>query len=57
MSFCNFHLGNYKQALEEYQNLLKIENSDVNKNEIAVNIAVCMFYLGKEIHESQQKSK
>lgn len=46
-AFCDFHLGNYKQALEEYQNLKKLDSSDIDGNEIAINIAVCMFYLGE----------
>lgn len=39
-------MGNYKQALEAYQHLKKIDSSDIDNDEIAINIAVCMFYLG-----------
>lgn len=39
-------MGNYQQSLEEYQNLKNIDNADIDGNEIAINIAVCMFYCG-----------
>lgn len=52
-SFCDFHLGNYNQALEEYQSLQNIDNADIDGNEIAINIAVCMFYCGM-YSESQE---
>lgn len=55
-SFCDFHLGNYKQTLEEYQNLKKVDSPDVDRNEIAINIAVCMFYLGDYEKYFSQKS-
>lgn len=45
-SFCDFHVGKYKQALDEYQNQASLDNIDVGKNEVTVNMAVCMFYLG-----------
>lgn len=46
-AFCNFHLGNYKLALAEYEKLRKIESVDIEGKEIDLNIAVCMFYLGE----------
>lgn len=52
-AFCDFHLGNYKQALDEYQSLQNIDNADIDGNEIAINMAVCMFYCGN-YPESQE---
>lgn len=46
-SFCDFHVGKYKQALDEYQNQASIDNVHVDKNEVWVNVTVCMFYLGR----------
>lgn len=48
-TFCNFHLGNYKDALDEYQQLMQVENSGMDKDTLTINIAICMFYLG-ELH-------
>lgn len=42
MAFCDFHLGNYKESLDQYQNLDAIKSN----KEVAMNIGVCMFYLG-----------
>lgn len=42
-TFCNFHLGNYKEALNDYRDLKAQSTDDV----LAMNIAICMFYLGK----------
>lgn len=46
-AFCNFHLGDYTKALQQYQSIRKDENS------VAINVAVCMFYLGM-YQESQE---
>lgn len=46
-TFCNFHLGNYKDALDEYQHLVQLDNSAMDKETLTINIAICMFYLGK----------
>lgn len=43
-AFCNFHLGSYNRAMEQYEVLRNSDGSD-EKN-IALNVAVCMFYLG-----------
>lgn len=48
-AFCNFHLGNYKLALDEYEKLRKSEHEDVGGDEIELNIAICMFYLGERM--------
>lgn len=50
MAYCNFHLGDYKTALEEYEKIYE-KHSDVK--DIALNIGVCMFYLG--MYEDAQK--
>lgn len=42
--FCDFHLGNYKKALDQYENLKQSEHVETKENDL--NIAVCMFYLG-----------
>lgn len=47
-AFCNFHLGNYKLALDEYEKLRKSDDQDVGGDEIELNIAICMFYLGEQ---------
>lgn len=44
IAYCAFHLGDYKKALEIYQNL-QSQNSKL-KN-VLVNIACSYFYLGK----------
>ncbi|XP_037039467.1 intraflagellar transport protein 56 [Bradysia coprophila] len=46
-AFCNFHLGDYAKALEQYQSIRKDENT------VAINVAVCMFYLG--IYQESQE--
>lgn len=43
IAFCNFHLGDYQRALEQYQS---IKSSDPTIQNLTLNIAVCMFYLG-----------
>lgn len=42
--FCYFHLGNYQNALECYENIKKKMFGD--PKDVTLNIAVCMFYLG-----------
>ncbi|XP_055305612.1 intraflagellar transport protein 56 [Sitodiplosis mosellana] len=41
-TFCNFHLGNYKEALNDYRDL-KTQSED---SILIMNVAICMFYLG-----------
>ncbi|XP_055604983.1 intraflagellar transport protein 56-like [Uranotaenia lowii] len=50
VSFCNFHIGDYKEALEQYE---KIYDADKSQKEVALNICVCMFYLG--MYDEAQK--
>lgn len=49
-AFCNFHLGDYAKAMQQYQSIRKDEN---HTNTVAINVAVCMFYLGM-YQESQE---
>lgn len=44
-AFCDFHLGNYRKSLEQYEALKEADGIDDGENRL--NIAVCMFYLGK----------
>lgn len=60
MAFCNFHLGDYTKALEQYQQIRAddYETSSAaadaaTASDVVINIAVCMFYLGMYA-ESQQ---
>ncbi|SPP83361.1 intraflagellar transport protein 56 [Drosophila guanche] len=48
IAFCNFHLGDYQQALTQYKAIQKSEKTNVE-----LNLAVCMFYLGlyEEAHQ------
>uniref|UniRef100_A0A1A9W486 Intraflagellar transport protein 56 n=1 Tax=Glossina brevipalpis TaxID=37001 RepID=A0A1A9W486_9MUSC len=43
LAFCYFHLGDYQQALEQYQKIQRLEPAT---NGLNLNKAVCMFYLG-----------
>ncbi|XP_054729485.1 intraflagellar transport protein 56 [Anastrepha obliqua] len=43
IAFCSFHLGDYQQALQQYK---IIRDAEPATDDIALNIAVCMFYLG-----------
>ncbi|CAH1112190.1 unnamed protein product, partial [Psylliodes chrysocephalus] len=43
LAFCAFHRGDYKKALNIYQNLQKV-HSDIEHS--LVNTACCLFYLG-----------
>ncbi|XP_018322604.1 intraflagellar transport protein 56 [Agrilus planipennis] len=43
IAYCYFHLGNYKKALNIYEDLLKANPKVEN---LLVNIACCYFYLG-----------
>lgn len=43
-AFCDFHLGNYRKSLDEYESLKGVDRIDDEANRL--NIAVCMFYLG-----------
>jgi intraflagellar transport protein 56 len=49
ITFCDFHLGLYRDALSKYEKMYAINKS----NEVALNIGVCMFYLG--MYEEAQK--
>lgn len=44
MAFCSFHLGDYQKALDQYQ---AIKKEDPTISDITLNVAICMFYLGK----------
>lgn len=44
LAFCNFHIGDYKNAMEQYENILKIDETNQT---LRLNMGVCMFYLGK----------
>uniref|UniRef100_A0A182T1G8 Tetratricopeptide repeat protein 26 n=1 Tax=Anopheles maculatus TaxID=74869 RepID=A0A182T1G8_9DIPT len=48
--FCDFHIGEYKRALQLYE---KIYAADGSLKEVALNICVCMFYLG--MYDEAQK--
>uniref|UniRef100_A0A5F9DE38 Intraflagellar transport protein 56 n=1 Tax=Oryctolagus cuniculus TaxID=9986 RepID=A0A5F9DE38_RABIT len=43
IGYCAFHLGDYKRALEEYENAAKAENCNP---EVWVNLACTYFFLG-----------
>uniref|UniRef100_A0A9L0RGR0 Intraflagellar transport protein 56 n=1 Tax=Equus caballus TaxID=9796 RepID=A0A9L0RGR0_HORSE len=43
IGYCAFHLGDYKRALEEYENATKEENCNP---EVWVNLACTYFFLG-----------
>lgn len=45
-AFCAFHLGDYRKALEQYEVIRKGSKGAIPANEVDINIAVCMFYLG-----------
>lgn len=49
MAFCDFHLGKYKNCLSQYKKIY----SDSESKEVALNISVCMFYLG--LYEEAQQ--
>lgn len=51
LAFCNFHLGDYKKALNQYEETFQ---KDTDDNDTALNIGVCMFYLG--MYEDAQKA-
>ena len=49
LAYCDFHLGDYKNCLDQY---LKLYSASQSKD-VALNIAVSMFYLG--MYEEAQK--
>lgn len=49
MGYCDFHLGDYKSCLTQYEKIF----SEGESNDVALNIGVCMFYLG--MYEEAQK--
>lgn len=52
IAFCNFHLGDYVKALHDYKALQKSDSfSSINTSDVDINVAVCMFYLGKFIND------
>ena len=44
MSYCDFHLGDYKKCLDEYE---KVYDGNRDQKDIGLNIGVCMFMLGE----------
>ncbi|XP_019891991.2 intraflagellar transport protein 56 [Musca domestica] len=50
IAFCHFHLGDYHKALEVYRHINDVESPT---EEINLNVAVCMFYLG--MYDEAQK--
>lgn len=44
MSYCDFHLGDYKKCLDDYE---KVYDGNRDQKDIGLNIGVCMFMLGK----------
>ncbi|CAL4138726.1 unnamed protein product, partial [Meganyctiphanes norvegica] len=57
IGYCGFHLGDYKRALKEFQNLTKPENMKIIP-ENWINLACCYFFLGMypEAEEASEKS-
>ncbi|XP_003737841.1 intraflagellar transport protein 56 [Galendromus occidentalis] len=51
VAYCAFHLGNYKQASEEYHKILKRKNAP---KECWTYLACCQFYLG--LYKEAEKS-
>lgn len=50
LAFCSFHLGDYKDALEQYEHISALDE----KNPILLlNMGLCMFYLG--MHTETQR--
>ncbi|XP_034114900.2 LOW QUALITY PROTEIN: intraflagellar transport protein 56 [Drosophila sulfurigaster albostrigata] len=45
IAYCNFHLGDYQQALTQYQDIKQHQEPHVESH-LQLNVAVCMFYLG-----------
>ncbi|RXG60142.1 Intraflagellar transport protein 56 [Armadillidium vulgare] len=56
VGYCAFHLGDYKRALSEFENLTK--NIKDPKNENWLNLACCYFFLGMypEAEEAAEKA-
>lgn len=56
VAYCAFHLGDHKQAMEEYEKMTKRDNFNP---EVWLNLACCYFFLGmyKEADESARKGK
>lgn len=54
-AFCSFHLGDYQKALQEYKS---IRDAEPATEDITLNIAVCMFYLGmyEEAHRLMEQT-
>lgn len=48
-AFCDFHLGDYKNCLTQYEKIYAEQES----KDVQLNIGVCMFYLG--MYEEAQK--
>jgi len=53
IAFCNFHLGDYQQALAQYRTIQQSSTSPDGKVDLNLNVAVCMFYLG--LYEEAQQ--
>lgn len=45
MAFCNFHLGDYVRAMEQYRSIQDAAAIPAESDAV-INIAVCQFYLG-----------
>lgn len=50
LAYCDFHLGEYKLCLEQYE---KMFDENPTSKDIPLNLSVCMFYLG--MYEEAQK--
>lgn len=50
IAFCDFHLGDYKKCLDQYQSM---DSKSARSDEISLNTGVVMFYLG--MYEEAQK--
>ncbi|CAO1326743.1 unnamed protein product [Diamesa hyperborea] len=51
MSYCDFHLGDYRKCLDEYE---KVYDGNRDQKDIGLNIGVCMFMLG--MYDEAQKT-
>ncbi|KAH8420897.1 hypothetical protein KR222_008665, partial [Zaprionus bogoriensis] len=51
IAYCNFHLGDYQQALNQYQEIRRSQSE--REPQLELNVAVCMFYLG--LYEEAQQ--
>lgn len=54
-TFCNFHSGNYKAALDQYQKENLTSKNAIDSNTLAINGAICMFFLGKTFYHFSEE--